>query len=252
MQIDVTWDSSVLSSPVASSIEQAIDYVVGIYDSVFSNPITINIDVGWGEVDGQTLASNALGESVSNTSDFTYSQILNGLTSTANASGDPAQLAAVATLPSTNPTNGDFTIANAEAQALGLISGTPAVDGYVGFDSDQSIWSFSTTATPAQTEYYFIGVAEHEISEVMGRFSDVGSGSYSVMDLFRYSAPGDRDLTAGSRHNNSTAYFSIDGGVTQSRYVEQCDEERRFGRLERAQRANRQRRLQCCQQPRRY
>jgi hypothetical protein len=202
---------------VATEIEDAVDYVVNLYDSSFSNPITINIDVGWGEVDGQALESNALGESISNTSAYSYSQVVSALTSTADASGDSAQLAAVSTLSSDSPpTSGTFAIADAEAQALGLMSTTPTVDGSVGFDADPSIWSFSPTATPAQDEYYFIGVAEHEISEVMGRTSDIGTSAdtYSVMDLFRYSASGVRDLTAGGTGSNSTAYFSINGGET--------------------------------------
>ena len=67
-----TFDSSVVTSSVATEIEDAVDYVVNLYDSSFSNPITINIDVGWGEVDGQALESNALGESISNTSCLLY------------------------------------------------------------------------------------------------------------------------------------------------------------------------------------
>jgi Hint domain len=48
----------------------------------------------------------------------------------------------------------------------------------------------------------------------MGRISGIGDGTDSPMDLFRYSAPGERDLSAGSTSSNSTAYFSIDGGDT--------------------------------------
>jgi hypothetical protein len=216
VQIDVTFDQSVLrlNPTLASEIETAVDYVVGVYQGLFANPITINIDVGWGEVDGQRLGSGDLGESVTNTNTYIYSQVLDALRSSAEASGDPAQLEAVSSLPVTNPTSGDIEIADAEAQALGLLSGTPTVDGYVGFDSNSSIWSFSPTATPAANEYYFIGVAEHEISEVMGRISGIADGADSLMDLFRYSAPGERDLNAGSTSSNSTAYFSINGGDT--------------------------------------
>jgi hypothetical protein len=63
--------------------------------------------------------------------------------------------------------------------------------------------------------YDFIGTAEHEISEVMGRDSFSGqtisgiSRSYSPMDLFRYAAPGTRQLGTGA-----ASYFSSDGGTT--------------------------------------
>jgi hypothetical protein len=38
--------------------------------------------------------------------------------------------------------------------------------------------------------------------------------SYSIMDLFRYSAAGVRDLTAKPPSPYTTAYFSIDNGKT--------------------------------------
>jgi len=188
MQINVTWDTSVtsLASPLMTEFESAVSYAVNLYDQMFTNPVTINIDVGWGEVDGH-LFSGALGESITNVATYSYDTVRGALNSTANASGDPAQLAGVSSLPQTNPTNGSITIATAEAKALGLPLplGTPSIDGYVGFAADPTLWSFSPTATPTGMEYYFIGVAEHEISEVMGRFSDIGTGDYSVLDLYR-------------------------------------------------------------------
>src|SRR5262249_29247827 len=58
--------------------------------------------------------------------------------------------------------------------------------------------------------YDFIGIAEHEISEVMGRMALVGSSNaYSALDLFRYAGSSTRQLVAGQ-----PAYFSIDGGRT--------------------------------------
>ena len=61
MNLDVSFDQSVSSLP--SGFVAAVNYVVNYFDSLFANPVTINIDVGYGEIDGQTMAANALGES---------------------------------------------------------------------------------------------------------------------------------------------------------------------------------------------
>ena len=66
MQINVSFDQSASSLP--TGFVAAINYVVNYFDSLFTNNVTISIDVGYGEIAGQTLGSNALGESKSNLS----------------------------------------------------------------------------------------------------------------------------------------------------------------------------------------
>src|SRR5581483_12455964 len=96
---------------------------------------------------------------------------------------------------------------SAEAKALGLTGASSTLDGSVGISSNVA-WDY-TTATPAANQEYLIGVLEHEITEVMGRVSNVGqSGEYSVMDLYRYSAPGSHTITP----NSGSAYFSVNNG----------------------------------------
>ncbi len=52
-------------------------------------PITINLQVGWGEIDGKALAPGALGETIwTQTGPYTYSQIQAALTSSALAAGN--------------------------------------------------------------------------------------------------------------------------------------------------------------------
>jgi hypothetical protein len=159
MEINITFDSSVSSAP--AGFTSAIEYAVSILDAAFTNPVTINIDVGWGEVGGTSLAAGDLGESVSFLSSYGYSAIKEALIAEGTS---PIQQAAYATLPATDPTGGGkFEITTAEAKALGLLSGSgTSIDGYVGFNSTAA-WSFSPTATPAQNAYDFIAVAEHEI-----------------------------------------------------------------------------------------
>jgi hypothetical protein len=207
LTINITYDSSVSSAP--SAFETAISDAVNYYESVFTNPITINIDVGYGEVDGQSLESGALGQSVSNIESFSYSSVVDALEALPQSS---ARTTAYANLPATSPDAGNLWLTTAQAQALGL-GGPTSVDGYVGF-SDTASFSYTPGATPGAGQYYFVGVAEHEISEVMGRVSLLAdtinsSAAYSVMDLFRYSGPGINQTTTGD-----PSYFSIDGGNT--------------------------------------
>jgi hypothetical protein len=80
-------------------------------------------------------------------------------------------------------------VAPAEEIALGLMSNTSAtIDGYIGLNANSD----------------FLGVAEHEISEVMGRRSELVSGAgastgyFGPMDLFRYSSSGSLKAAAAN------------------------------------------------------
>src|SRR5207249_4484390 len=110
---NITYDGSVSSAP--AGFTSAITDVVNYYESVFNDPITVNIDVGWGEVAGLTLASGALGESVINLGLFSYSQVKTALAAGAKSADDTT---AVASLPGSDPTGGgSFLLATAEAKA---------------------------------------------------------------------------------------------------------------------------------------
>ena len=53
MQISVSFDQNVSSLP--QGFVAAVNYVVNYFDSLFTNPITVNIDLGYGEIAGQSL-----------------------------------------------------------------------------------------------------------------------------------------------------------------------------------------------------
>lgn len=193
------------TTPSAAEFEAAFATAVEYFTSTFTNPITINVNAGWGEVGGRKIGAGALGESSTNGQIFSYSQVRQALQNEAQSAN---QKQADSTLPSTDPTNGaSFFVATAEAKALGLTGASSATDGSVGFDSSSTF--FFNQSAPVAGEYDFIGVAEHEISEVLGRDLYVGSGEYSPMDLFRFSAANTRQLTTGN-----PSYFSIDNGTT--------------------------------------
>src|SRR5664279_776566 len=112
MQLNVSFDQATSNLP--TGFVSAVNYVVNYFDNLFTNNCTINICVGYGEVDGQTLGSGALGESITNFAGASYSNLRSALVAE-NAPGS-------STLPSTSPLAGSPVLAQAEAKALGLTS----------------------------------------------------------------------------------------------------------------------------------
>jgi len=70
MNIHLTFDSSTNSAPGA--FFSAMNAVAQFFDNLFTNPITVNITVGYGKINGQSLISGALGESQTNFNQYTY------------------------------------------------------------------------------------------------------------------------------------------------------------------------------------
>src|SRR5947209_5699514 len=83
---NITYDSSVSSAP--AGFTSAIAAVVSYYTSVLSDPITVNIHIGWGEVAGQALASGALGESLTNLGVCNCSQVRAAWAGDGTSAGD--------------------------------------------------------------------------------------------------------------------------------------------------------------------
>jgi len=221
MNIVLTYDQSVNTLP--AGFVNALNAVVQFYDSQYDNPITVNIDVGYGEVDGQSLGQGALGESETFLNEYSYSAVRSALI--ANATSQD-QISAANGLPASDPTpggDGNYWVSTAESKALGLMGASTAVDGFIGFASTSSGLTFTYDTTNggsvARGTYDFFGVAAHEISEVLGRALLTGgtvdtengpvTNSWEPMDLFHYSANGVRDFSG-----TKAGYFSPDGGAT--------------------------------------
>jgi hypothetical protein len=207
--INVTYDASVANAPAA--FKTVVSNVVQYLESQFTDHVTINIAVGYGEVGGYTLGSGALGESLTYLSSYSYASVKNALVADAKTADDAS---AVATLPATSPVSGTFWTSTAEAKALGLTGTSSSLDGYVGFAAG-NLFDYDNSNGVSAGLYDFYGTVAHEITEVMGRALLVGGtiGStphgYYPLDLFHYSANGVHDFSG-----TTPGYFSINGGAT--------------------------------------
>ena len=208
LSINITWDSSVGSAPsdFKAGVLQAAQYFV----SHFSDSITLNINIGYGESGGYAL-NGALGMSVTNLQSSSYSQIKAALTTDASSAADAS---AVASLLGDPTSGGTYWLSTAEAKAMGVGS-TSTSDGSVGFSSSSGMFDYNNTDGVGSGQYDFFAVVAHEFSEVMGRILLVGgtvggiSKSYDVLDLFHYSSPTTHDLSG-----STAGYFSVDNGTT--------------------------------------
>ena len=206
----------------ATEFGKALTDAANFFENNIFDPITIDLNVGWGEVNGQSLGNDALGQSFAFGNNFlSYGQLRQALLSDTSS---PVYASAFATLPTTDPIGGthSYRVNDAEEKALGLMPGTASItgsDGAVGFSPPTNgQFDYSTSnATVPSGEIDFVGVAEHEISEAMGRISLLGrhytingvtTNAYSILDLFRYSSPGNLQETAGQQ-----AYFSVNNGT---------------------------------------
>ena len=208
---NLTYDTSVTSLTNALQVENAFNTATAYLQSLYTNNINIAITVYWGAT-GPFSSGIGLGaSSTSYIGTTTYAQLTNYLR---NARSTSEASNAVASLPASDPTGGNtWWYPRAEAKALGYIANDTSQDGSIGFASTVS-YTFDPTNRLVSGKFDFIGVALHEITEVMGRVYYDLSTIFIPYDLYRFSGPGTRVI-------NTTApsvYFSVDNGTNVLRF----------------------------------
>jgi FG-GAP-like repeat len=220
LNINPTFDSSITGNPNAAAIEAAINRAISIYESLFSDPITIQIRFRYSttQPNGTPMAMGTISRSDYGFYAIPWSTFISSLRADARTSND---FLANTSLPGTAlSTYVTPSSANGRAVALNtptamFSNGTVGQGGpYDGIVTLNSAQPFQFTRPPSGDQFDAQRSVEHEIDEVIGfgshlNISGMYSGDLRPQDLFSWSSAGNRNTTS-----NGTRYFSINGGDT--------------------------------------
>jgi len=206
--------------------------IAALYTNTFSN-ISANIYIQYGQT--------GLGESTTGfDNQITYTEYLDALTTNAQASGNPVEVAAVSALKSFDTGrygSGMVDIPSALGAALGFtgLFGTGAdgtafcttpgtancYDGIITItNSAGTLLYYRTGGSEPRDAYDFYSVVEHETDEILGTASCIdttgpaladdcpGANTPAAVDLYRYQSAGTLVLIG----TTPGAYFSYNGG----------------------------------------
>lgn len=224
LTFNFTFNSSINATNFGSNVaalELDVIAVGNTFSGMFTNNVTLNIAIAAETQQGALAGSLATYQRA-----YSYTTVRTALI---HAASTAASATATSDLPLTEPatTKGSLiAVATAEEKALGLIAGNaPVTDGtvYVGTNiGNGQVWNFAGTSTPAANAYSFIDAAEHEISELMGRSTQLANAGFNYnqpIDLFRCTATGPGGSGVINMDPAATnVYFSTDGCATVSKY----------------------------------
>src|SRR6266496_827432 len=218
--IHPTFDSSITNNPNAAAIEAMINRVISIYESLFSDPITIQIRFRYSSTapNGTPLPAGTVSRSDWVFYALPWSTYINALRADATTGNDNlanASLpgAALSTYITPSSASGRAVTLNTPPAmfANGTVGNGGPYDGIVTLNSSKP---FDFTRPTSANYFDAQRSTEHEIDEVIGLGSHLNiSGTYSgdlrPQDLFNWSSANHRNITS-----SGARYFSINSGVT--------------------------------------
>ena len=215
--INPTFDNSITGNPNAAAIEAMINRAISIHESLFSDPITIQIRFRYSTTgpDGTPLEAGGIAQSVFVIYQIPWSTYINALRADARTSNDSAanaSLPATALSPNIKPRSAGGRAVGLNTPPAMRADGTIGQDGvYDGIVTLKSSVPYQFTRPPAAGNLDAQRSTEHEVDEVIGLGSHLGHPGNDLhpQDLFSWSSPGVRNITS-----SGTRYFSINGGAT--------------------------------------
>ena len=198
LTINLEFDPNALAAP--QSFRDGVQAAANILDAAILDPITVNIEVGYGEfgegsADYQTLTGGySLGNSATPIQ-LSYPALRAALAANETTAANSSEVNA---LPNGVSLGGrsTFSISSALGKAFGALPGNASpVDGYIGFPA-----SFTGSG--------LLDTAVVEEAHALGLLNAGGD-----LGLFSYTSAGNHFLPAGTT-SSTPAYFSIDGGNT--------------------------------------
>jgi hypothetical protein len=217
LTIHPTFDSSIIGNPNAAAIEAMINRAIGIEESLFSDPITIQIRFRYAntEPDGSPLPAARIAQSDFVLYTVPWSMYINALRADAKTGNDNL---ANASLPAT-PLSTNVRPSSAGGRAVGLdtppamfANGNVGNGGpYDGIVTLNSAAPYQFTRPPGTNNYDAQRSIEHEMDEIIGLGSrlNLSGNDLRPQDLFSWSSAGHRNITS-----SGTRYFSINSGTT--------------------------------------
>jgi hypothetical protein len=217
LNINPTFDSSITGNPNAAAIEAMINRAISFHESLFSDPITIQIRFRYSTTgpDGTPLPASAIAQSAFVIYQVPWSTYIGALRTDARTSNDNlanASLPGTALSPNIKPRSAGGRAVGLDTPPAMFANGTVGQGGpYDGIVTLNSSVPYQFNRPTSAGHLDAQRSTEHEVDEVIGLGSRLGNNGNNLhpQDLFSWSSPGVRNLAS-----SGTRYFSINRGST--------------------------------------
>jgi hypothetical protein len=217
LNINPTFDPSITGNPNAAAIEAMINRAISFHESLFNDPITIQIRFRYSTIgpDGTPLPAGAVAQSVFVLYHVPWNVYIGALRADARTGNDNlanASLPGAALSPNIKPRSAGGRAVGLDTPTAMCANGSLCQGGpYDGIVTLNSSVPYQFTRPTNSSHLDAQRSTEHEVDEVIGLGSHLGDNGNDLhpQDLFSWSSPGVRNRTS-----SGTRYFSINGGVT--------------------------------------